>query len=291
MNPRSTSGTLSPLACAIGLICSAGAHAGINSDGAWLRGGSGTDWSSSLGPDYNYPIVPELGEPQVGPGNTSPQRPAFYFFHGESLDNSSYYSSPDYLGSAQRVEIADSGNVEGKVHHWRADTTIPEVGGNGLGAHSNVNTNFVFDGGTPGTPTSVYYTMDWRIETDMLPLQGQSMALHADVGSFGNAVDVSGLPQNLSGHRSGFFVLGNCNGGTSFSGAGCNTSQFEFSLFNGAGSSAPGGHASVDVWFSFSASPIDILPAVPEPNSGALFVAGLLALGWARQVRHSARRS
>lgn len=276
----------------VALLAWAGySHAGINSYGAVLRGGSGTDWSSDLGLDYHWPL--HLDDPAdgasdtIGPGSTNPFKPWNYYFNGESVDSTSYYSSPSYLSSALHVAIAAGGDVEGKVSHIHIDNTVPPVGGYGLGSHSSVNATFAFDGGTPGSPTTVYYAFAWLITTDIPAVPGASMEYLIDVGSNGTGrVQGGGTPQNLSGSRFGSFILGNGGGGTSFNGSGVDTSQFSFAAFNGSGSSNPGGHSTYDVWFAFSAAPITTLP-VPEPATYALMLAGLgLVAGVARRKVH-----
>lgn len=264
------------------------AHAGINSHGAQVRGGSGTDWSSDLGPDYRYPIA--LDDPQdntspIGPGSTTMSHPWNYFVSGESIYNSSYYSSPGYLGSAQRIDIAPAGDVEGAVHHVHMESTVPPVGGYGLGAHSSVSTNFFFDGGTAGSTTTVYYAFDWRTTTTLV---GSNVSMGYGIFVGGIWV-IGGQPENNSGTVFGSFNLGNCGGSTSFTGWGCNTSLFSLSAFNPAGSSNPGGYATLDVSFTFSAAPITEVPAmpVPEPETYAMMLAGLglLALVSRRRKR------
>jgi hypothetical protein len=126
------------------------AHAdSIFSNGATLRGGSGTAWSSDLGLDYHYPL--HLDDPGdgasdiIGQGNTNPFTPWNHYFDGESVDNISYYASPAYLSSALHMDISPGGNVEGKVNHVHIDNISPPVGGYGLGAYSAVNGLLLFD--------------------------------------------------------------------------------------------------------------------------------------------------
>lgn len=269
----------------LALLLSGGlCHAGIVSEGAQVRGASGTDWSSDLGLDYRYPI--SLDDPgdftsPIGTGSTTMSHPFGYYLSGESVYNESYFSSLGYLGSFQRIDIAAAGDLEGKVHNVHMESTVPPVGVYGLGAHSAVNTNFYFSGGIPGPPTTAYYAFDWLIQTTIVGA-GPSMEYGVYIGGIWAAG--GGEVRNLSGTVSGAFNLGNCSGGTSFNGAGCNTSLFSFATFNPAGSSNPGGTSSLDVAFVFSSTPITAVPT-PLPASYPMLVAGLALLGYRRRRR------
>jgi hypothetical protein len=287
MKPLSMSRTIaaSKIALAILFFGTGQSHADITNAGAQLWGGSGTIWSSDLGLEYNYALDPSAST-NFGTGSTTMTHPPSDFVNGESVFNNSYFLSPSFLGSSQRIEIAPAGSIEGVVQHVHMEATVPGVGYYGLGASSTLNTRFFFEGGTPGTLTTVYYAFQWNITSDVVGAGAlMDYAIYGD--GIPGVLQNNLQPQNLSGTFSGSFLLGDCGVGLSFTGSGCNFTRFSFGAMNPSGSSSLGGTTMFDVAFAFSAAPIDTMPiaAVPEPETYAMLLAGLGLLVFAERRR------
>jgi len=258
-------------------------HAGIISDGAQLWGGSATNWSSDLEPIYNYPIDPAASH--VGTGSTTMTHSPSYFVNGETVFNNSYKSEYG-LASSQSIEIAPAGDIEGVVHHVHMESIIPAVGFYGLGASSTLNTRFFYEGGIPGSVTTVYYAFDWAITSNV---QGTGALMDYEIhgDSIAGIQQNNQQPQNLSGSFSGSFDLGDCAVGLSTTGWGCNFTRFSFGTMNPSGSSSGGGTSNFDVAFTFSAAPITSVPitSVPEPETYAMMLAGVGMFGFMTRRR------
>jgi len=288
------------------LFASAGAaHADpIVTDGASIRGGSGVSYAIPASANsYFWGLHSDdpadgASTRTPGHGSTSPDTPFGHIFAGENVDNEVFYGSDRALSSAFHVDIAPAGDINGKVDHVHLDANIDGPGIHRL-ASSHVNTTFSFAGGpvVHDDPWVVYYAFEWRIATDIPANPGAALFFNLN---FGGGADPGGNVDPSAGSWHSSYGDGSLSGsdfGGSLrltdgdwrrDGTGSRTIQFAFDAVNGDGSSNPGGHAALDVWFAFSSTPFtskpDLVPvdpvpgAVPEPASYLQMLLGLGSL-------------
>ena len=284
--------------------CAGVAHAStITTSGAILRGISDVSYaipasanSYAWGLHSDDPLT-GASTRTPGHGSTSPDTTFSHFFAGESVLNDVFFAPDHALSSGMQVDIANAGDINGKVNHVRLDANIDDASGIHRRASSAVNATFDFSGGPVinDTPWVIYYAFQWQITTNILANPGAAMDFNLN---FGGGADPGGGVDPIAGAWHTSYGNGSLSGsafGGSFGidqgnwrlGDGSRTIQFAFDAVNGAGSSNPGGHAALDVWFAFSSTPFTVQPdlapedssALPEPASYLQILLGLGAVG------------
>lgn len=229
------------------------------------------------------------GDSRYPHGSTTPPNlPTFSAIAGQqvqTLVQRSIVTSND-LRASMTADVQGAGDIEGQVTHIHFDNAVSSLASFGYGLFTHSTALGLLSFGGIGAQTPLYYYMEWALDTEATDA-GARMSY--DLEFFGNDPSLRGsnLPtQDLRGRRAG-----------SVTGRSQLSPQFFFGLDTPAGVATQATRASgtLDIWLTFSSSPIDRLPTpdgtVPTPATWQLLLgAGLLGLPLRRWRASVARR-
>lgn len=245
------------------------AHAAVTFSG-WNAGTSASSfsWSTDLY-DPTRLGLPDLACVYAGASNTCADSryphgtttpanlPTFSAIAGQQVQTQvqrSIVTSND-MSASMTADVQRAGDIEGQVTHIRFENEVSSLAvfGYGLFTHSDARGLLSFGG--IGAQTPLYYYMEWVLDTEATD-GGARMSYGLEL--FGNDPSLRGnnLPtQDLRGSRAGYIT-----------GVSALSPQFAFGLSTPAGVATQQTRAtgSLDIWLTFSSSPVSSVPA-PAP--------------------------
>lgn len=261
----------------------------------WNAGTSASffDWSTDLYDPRSLGSPPDIACVYSGAGGncdapgyphgstTPPNLPTFSAIAGQQVQTQVQRSikiSND-LRASMTADVQRAGDIEGQVTHIHFGNAVSSLIKFGYGLFTYSTAAGLLSFGGIGAQTPLYYYMEWALDTEATDA-GARMSY--DLEFFGDDPSLRGsnLPtQDLRGSRAG-----------SVTGRSQLSPQFLFALHTPAGVATENTSATgtLDIWLTFSSSPIDRLPTpdgnVPEPPAWTLTLAAL-GLLWRSQHR------
>lgn len=279
--------------CLVGI--SPRVEAGVVFNG-WNAGVSSArfNWSSDLFnpvllglPDQAcvYPNATlECSRPGQPHGTTTPgDLPPYSLIAGQQVQTRVSRSIGGPMLASLTADVQQAGDIEGQITHFRFENAVSTLSPYGYGLFSYADALSLFFFGGIGASTSLYYYLEWMLDADATG-PGPLMDYSVEINGRNPAFRASGItPQDLSGSYAG-----------SVTGVSALSPMFHLYLASPAGTSHRA-NATLDIWMTFSASPIFDLPrddhAVPEPGTLSLLLgAGLLLVARRGVGRRRAHR-